>query len=124
MVLQEALKELMSGPGEAEHRGWAQEGGGPGCESRKPLLAWIGMFQKNAFGTSRARASASVLLVTLALERGAEEGSRDSPLAPYHIGDGQPTGYTWGKSGWDHRGTRRGSRILSLEGQPEASGGG
>lgn len=84
MVLQEALKELLSGPGEAERRGWAREGGGPGCESRKPLLAWNGMFQKNAFGTSRARASAPALLVTPALERGRKreaEALLSHPLA-------------------------------------------
>lgn len=40
-------------------------GWGAGCESRKPFLAWNGMFQKNVFGTSRTRASAAALLVTL-----------------------------------------------------------
>lgn len=40
-------------------------GWGAGRESRKPFLAWNGMFQKNVFGTSRTRASAAVPLVSL-----------------------------------------------------------
>lgn len=60
MVLQEAPKEPLSGPGEAE-----RSRVGAGRESRKPFLAWNGMFQKNVFGTSRTRASAAAPLVIL-----------------------------------------------------------
>lgn len=88
MVLQEALKEPLSGPGEAGRRGWSAVGLGAGRESRKPFLAWNGMFQKNVFRTSRTRASATAPLVILICwsagsGEGGGKGKHGSPLLSY-----------------------------------------
>ncbi len=128
MVLQEALKEPLSGPGEAGAEGW-----GAGVRAGNP--SWRGMecFKRNVFRTSRTRASATAPLViliagALALERGGGKGKKWSPLLSYSLSHWR-TSTSQDISKEKHRPERMGSTVAqgggpdpSYRDKPEAAG--